>query len=137
LYRSNARSPCPSSVCAIITPEKGYAPLSDYYLTPSQTQVQPADPVPASDADAAEIAVNVRLSERTVGQGNTRKIHVAGISAKGAAKIEVSADGKEWTESRAFTSPDAITSFYIRITDGNGKLAYWRYKDGKAVRRQG
>ncbi len=120
-----------------LTAEKGYAPLSDYYLTPSQTQAQPADPVPASDTDAVEIAVNVRLSERTVGQGNTKKIKVAGISAKGAAKIEVSADGKEWTESRAFTSSDAITSFYIRITDGNGKLAYWHYKDGKAVRRQG
>ena len=121
--------------------EKGYAPLADYYVTPTQTaktENTATETAAASEniTPVSEIVVRVRLSERTVGQNSTRKMNVAGIRAEGAAKVEHSVDGKNWTVGTAVTSTEAITSFYIRVTDGSGKTAIWAYKDGKVVRRQ-
>jgi len=45
-------------------------------------------------------------------------------------KVQYSVNGEKWKAGTVFTSDTQLNKFYIKVTDSNGRVTSWVYRDG-------
>ena len=95
----------------------------------------------AADPANATVHVKVNVTKKTGSSGGwwfwsrpSSTTWTASIIATGEgveiSKVEYSTDQKTYKTGTSFTSNSEITTFYIRVTDENGNVTNWIYKNG-------